>query len=224
MRYPQNMAGYEQTPQQPQYSGQQVPYPQPVYVPTTPEGLIRDNRVNGTSGDAFRDQWLAERSPPEVAALRALAESAGQQISGGTILRPQLYSQRVSGITAQANRTFTMIWPFSYFGFIEKITFTIRAPVLDQALDFSTTFLGQISPGDYIDGQLSRATSEQIFLNPTPLSEWAGTGKSEYIWSVLPFVEIGGQITGTFSVSDSLTTAESVTVTFHMRRFPSNGY
>lgn len=191
----------------------------PPYNPMQGMGAAQPVRQEGPGspmqypqGNTFQDQFLAERTPGEMARLDALSRQAGEQLGPQTILRPFIVPKKATGIVLNTevvtipddasynipgpddqNAEFTLEYYFPFATYIRKMTATLVEPVLHTA--FATPMLGDVSPFDnninpldYIEAKLERANSENIFTDYAPLSEWCGDGKLSYIWDLIPYI------------------------------------
>jgi hypothetical protein len=160
-------------------------------------------------GNTFQDQFLAERTPGEMARLDALSRQAAEQLGPQTILRPFIVPRKITGILLNTlyddnldtnipgpddqYAEFTLEYYFPFAVFIRKITATLVDPILnktfaDQLLAADSPFGGDVSALDYIEGKLERANNENIFTDYAPLSEWCGTGQLSYVWDLIPYI------------------------------------
>lgn len=196
-------------------------------------------------GNTFQDQFLAERTPGEMARLDALSRQAGEQLGPQTILRPFIVPKKLTNVilnsddpTNDQNAEFTLEYYFPFATYIRKVTATLLDPVLNSA--FATPlevgpFNNNVSPLDYIEGKLERANNENIFTDYAPLSEWCGDGKLAYIWDLIPYISraetirINCRIPKLVPIPASGITSSvylfdyiaSVNVTLHCMRFPA---
>lgn len=201
-------------------------------------------------GNTFQDQFLAERTPGEMARLDALARQAGEQLGPQTILRPLIVAQKINGIylnTAEGNvpgpndqnAEFVLSYYFPFACFIRKVTATLTSPVLNEAFagdlaPGTSPFAGDVTALDYIEGRLVRQNNENIFTEYAPLSEWTGNGQLSYVWDLIPFIsraetiQIFCRIPKVSPSSGSTDTARyyfdyiaSLNITLHTMRFPA---
>lgn len=199
-------------------------------------------------GNTFQDQFLAERTPGEMARLDALSRQAGEQLGPQTILRPFICPKKVTGIvlnTAQGglpgpndqNAEFTLDFYFPFATYIRKITATLVDPVLNDS--FASTLLSSASPFgsdvsalDYIEGKLERANNENIFTDYAPLSEWTGNGQLSYVWDLIPYISRAETIRIVCRIPKAVPLGETdqkhyfdyisaVNITLHTMRFPA---
>jgi hypothetical protein len=162
-------------------------------------------------GNTFQDQFLAERTPGEMARLDGLSRQAGEQLGPQTILRPFIVPKKATGIVLNTaivpvgednynvpgpddqNAEFTLEYYFPFATYIRKMTASVIDPVLHTAfaaplLADVSPFDNNINPLDYIEAKLERANNENIFTDYAPLSEWCGDGKLSYIWDLIPYI------------------------------------
>ena len=196
-------------------------------------------------GNTFQDQFLAERTPGEMARLDALSRQAGEQLGPQTILRPFIVPKKLTNVilnsenpTDDQNAEFTLEYYFPFATYIRKVTATLLDPVLNAAFAESLEagpFNNNVSPLDYIEGKLERANNENIFTDYAPLSEWCGDGKLSYIWDLIPYISRAETIrincrvpklvpqpsTGIDASVYLFDYIASINITLHCMRFPS---
>jgi hypothetical protein len=166
-------------------------------------------------GNTFQDQFLAERTPGEMSRLDALSRQAGEQLGPQTILRPFIVPKKQTGIQLNTladeqfgnipgpddqNAEFSLEYYFPFATYIRKVTATLVDPILNASFGdslgqtaipggtFTSPFIGNVNPLDYIEGKLERANNENIFTDYAPLSEWCGNGQLSYIWDLIPYI------------------------------------
>jgi len=182
-----------------QYGGGQGGAPVRQQGPGTP--------MQYPQGNTFQDQFLAERTPGEMARLDALSRQAGEQLGPQTILRPFIAPKKITGIVLNTfddqgdflpgpndqNAEFVLDYYFPFATYIRKITATLIDPILnakfnDTILAANSPFAGDVSALDFIEAKLERANNENIFTDFAPLSEWTGTGQLSYVWDLIPYI------------------------------------
>ena len=201
-QYPPGTMPQQQAPT-PQMSGMGTAQPVRQQGPGSP--------MQYPQGNTFQDQFLAERTPGEMARLDALSRQAGEQLGPQTILRPFIVPKKQTGIVLNTdivtfeetdfnipgpndqNSEFTLEYYFPFATYIRKITASITDPVLHPAiaaplLAATSPFDNNVSPLDYIEAKLERANNENIFTDYAPLSEWCGDGRLSYVWDLIPYI------------------------------------
>jgi hypothetical protein len=179
---------------------------------------VQDNRP---SGNAYRDQWLAERSEDELRRLEALAIAEGALLRPTTVLRPQLFTQYVENV--RGDDTFTLEWYFPYYAYIRKITSTVLHTNFKQNQEPDDALVGTLDPRAYVLGKVERTTHEQIMTDFIPMDEWTGDAEREYVFDLIPFVTRSETLTMQGRISERVDIIDRVQVTMHIMRFPVEG-
>jgi len=173
------------------------------------------------SGNAFRDQWLAERSASELRRLDALAASEGLKLQPATILRPILLPQ--SQLNSVGGQQFTLEFYFPFYAYIRKITSTVRQLSFIQNQEPDDAVIGTLDPRQYVEGRIVRSNGEQLMSQPVSMDQWSGTGEAEYIFDLIPFATLGETISIVMDVNARIQSIDLTQVTMHCMRFPVEG-
>jgi hypothetical protein len=179
---------------------------------------LQDNRP---SGNAYRDQWLAERSEDELRRLEALAIAEGAKLRPTTVLRPQLFTQSITNVVG--GQDFTLQWYFPYYAYVRKITSTVRQLNFAQNQEPDDALIGTLDPRAYVEGRIDRTTHEQLFTDFIPMDEWTGDAEREYIFDLIPFVTRSETLIMQGRVTERVGTIDKIQVTMHIMRFPVEG-
>lgn len=180
--------------------------------------VISDNRP---SGNAYRDQWLAERSSSELRRLEALAATEGLKLQPATILRPILIEQHVEDF--QGGNAASLNFYFPFYAYVRKITSTVRFLKFVQNEEPDDATLASVDPREYVEGKIVRSNGEQIFNNEISLDQWSGNGEWEYIFDLIPFVTRSETLSIQLSCNERVESIDKVSITLHCMRFPVEG-
>lgn len=182
------------------------------------DGYLTDNRP---SGNAWRDNWLAERNESELRRLDALAASEGLKLQPATILRPFLLSKSVTNFAGSQRATLDFYFPF--YAYIRKVTTSVRYLVFKQNEEPDTAVQSELDPRQYVKGKISRSSGEQLFNDEISLDQWSGDGAREYIFDLIPFVTRSDTVSIEMTCNARVENIDEVQVTFHLMRFPVEG-
>jgi len=182
------------------------------------DGYLMDNRP---SGNAWRDNWLAERNESELRRLDALAASEGLKLQPATILRPFLLAKSVTQFSGSAKSTLDFYFPF--YAYIRKITTSVRYLTFKQNQEPDTAVQSELDPRAYVRGKISRSSGEQLFNTEISLDQWSGDGSREYIFDLIPFVTRSDTVSIELTCDTRVDQIDEVQVTFHLMRFPVEG-
>jgi len=182
---------------------------------------LQQNPQGGTSGNAYRDAWLAERSEDELRRLEALAASEGLKLQPATVLRPILIAESVENFVGGASTSLNFYFPF--YAYIRKVTSTIRHLEFkpNEAPDSSTT--GQLDTREYVEAKIVRSSGEQLFNEHITLDQVSGDGAREYVFDLIPFVTRAETISIQLQCNQRVENIDKVQITLHCMRFPVEG-
>lgn len=181
-------------------------------------GLLQRNE--GQTGNAFRDQWLAERDENQVRRLEAAAAQAGLKLQPATILRPLVFPKSAENVVG--GQEFILSFYFPYACYVRRITSSLTNLRFNpnEAPDTSTL---PVDTRQYIKGRIERASGELLFENFVTCDQWSGDGENTYIFDLIPFVPRADTLNITLRVNERVETIDEVQFTFHCMRFPVEG-
>jgi len=173
------------------------------------------------SGNAYRDQWLAERDESELRRLEALAASEGLKLQPATILRPILIEQHVDNFQGGDRASLNFYFPF--YAYVRKVTSTVRYMKFIQNEEPDDAVLATLDPREYVEGKIIRSSGEQLFNNEISLDQWSGSGEWEYIFDLIPFVTRAETLSIQLTCTDRIESIDKLSITLHCMRFPVEG-
>ena len=178
-------------------------------------------REDRPSGNAYRDNWLAERSENEVRRLEALAASEGLKLQPATILRPILIPASVIDFAGGATTALEFYFPF--YAYVRKITSNVRHLEFAQGQAPDTSTIGQLDVREYVKSKIVRSSGEQLFSDFVTLDQVSGDGAREYVFDLIPFVTKAETLAIHLECDQRVQTIDEVQITLHCMRFPVEG-
>ena len=173
------------------------------------------------SGNAYRDQWLAERSESELRRLEALAASEGLKLQPATILRPILIAEQLTDFKGGDATSISFYFPF--YAYVRKVTSTVRFLKFKQNQEPDDSVLAPLDPREYVTGKIIRSSGEQLFNREITLDQWSGNGEWEYVFDLIPFVTRAETLSIQLTCNERIENIDLVQITLHCMRFPVEG-
>jgi hypothetical protein len=176
---------------------------------------------NRPSGNAYRDNWLAERSESELRRLEALAASEGLKLQPATVLRPILIPSSVEDFTGGQSTALEFYFPF--YAYVRKITSNVRHLEFAQGNAPDTSTIGQLDVREYVKAKIVRSSGEQLFSDFVTLDQVSGDGAREYVFDLIPFVTRAETLSIELQCDTRVQSIDEVQITLHCMRFPVEG-